>query len=286
LTDPLEVAVTGPDDKLIDVLRDGTRWGEVTVAGAVVGADGALAAVGPTDQPFRLASVTKPIAAYACLVAVEEGTLDLDAPAGPPGSTVRHLLAHAGGYGFDTPPVNPPGRKRNYSNTGFDVLADHLAQRAGMSAQDYVREAVIEPLGMVGTDLGDRSLAHGAVGTVADLARFAGELLAPTLIAPVTLAEATSVQFPGLDGPLPGIGPQTPNDWGLGFELRDHKAPHWTGTTNSPGTFGHYGGSGTFLWVDPAIGHALVVLTDRDFGPWALDAWPRLSDAVIGALTG
>ena len=62
----------------------------------------------------------------------------------------------------------------------------------------------------------------------------AAELLAPTLIAPETLAEATSVQFPGLDGVLPGFGRQTPNDWGLGFELRDAKSPHWTGSLNSP----------------------------------------------------
>jgi CubicO group peptidase (beta-lactamase class C family) len=72
-----------------------------------------------------------------------------------------------------------------------------------------------------------------------------------------------------------------PNDWGLGFELRDGKSPHWTGTRNSPRTFGHFGGSGTFLWVDPDAGIALACLTDLDFGDWAKDAWPRLSDQVL-----
>jgi CubicO group peptidase (beta-lactamase class C family) len=111
--------------------------------------------------------------------------------------------------------------------------------------------------------------------------RLAGELLRPSVVAPETLAEATSVQFPGLSGVLPGVGRFDPNDWGLGFELKDGKSPHWTGTRNSPRTFGHFGGSGTFLWVDPAADLALACLTDREFGDWATDAWPRLADAVL-----
>ena len=66
--------------------------------------------------------------------------------------------------------------------------------------------------------------------------------------------------------------------------LRDGKSPHWTGTQNSPATFGHFGGSGTFLWVDPALERALVCLTDRDYGPWALAAWPTYADAIIDAI--
>jgi CubicO group peptidase (beta-lactamase class C family) len=75
-----------------------------------------------------------------------------------------------------------------------------------------------------------------------------------------------------------------PNDWGLGFELKDAKAPHWTGTHNSPRAFGHFGGSGAFLWIDPDADVALGCLTGREFGPWALEAWPRLSDAVLSEL--
>ena len=60
-------------------------------------------------------------------------------------------------------------------------------------------------------------------------------------------AEATDVQFPGLTGVLPGFGVQRPNDWGLGFEIRDAKSPHWTGSANSGRTYGHFGQSGTFI---------------------------------------
>ena len=68
---------------------------------------------------------------------------------------------------------------------------------------------------------------------MADLAAFAGELLRPALVSQQMHAEATDVQFPGLDGVLPGFGVQRPNDWGLGFEIRDAKSPHWTGSANS-----------------------------------------------------
>ncbi|MCB0964584.1 MAG: beta-lactamase family protein [Acidimicrobiales bacterium] len=278
-------AATGAttDARLADALWKTGGWDAANVAAAVVGPDGTLATIGPGDRPFRLASVTKLLTAYACLVALEEGTIDLDEPTGPPGVTVRHLLAHAGGYGFDTGVLLLPERKRIYSNTGFEALAEHLAHNAGMAAADYLLGAVIEPLGMHATDLRGGSLAHGAWSTGADLARFAGELLRPTLIHPSTLATATTVAYPDLAGILPGLGPQKPNDWGLGFEIRGFKTPHWTGATNSPATFGHFGAAGTFLWVDPAIDRSLLVLTDRNFGPWAVEAWPALSDDVVAA---
>ena len=88
-----------------------------------------------------------------------------------------------------------------------------------------------------------------------------------------------TVQFPGLDGVLPGLGRMEPNDWGLAFELRDAKSPHWTGSRNSRATFGHFGASGTFLWVDPDASVACGVLTDRPFGDWAKEAWPGFSDS-------
>lgn len=264
-------------------LAGADRWPATHVALAAVGPEGVRGLHGDQERVFDLASVTKLLTAHACLVAVEEGTLDLDEPAGPPGATVRHLLAHAAGYGFDDGVVAPPGRRRIYSNTGFEELARHLTAAAGMPADRYVHDAVVGPLGMTATEVEGRSLAAGARSTAGDLARFAGELLAPTLVAPATLAEATTVQFPGLAGVLPGFGRQDPNDWGLGIELRGHKHPHWTGTRCSPGTFGHFGAAGTFLWVDPQAALALVALTDEPFGAWATSAWPQLSDAVLAA---
>jgi CubicO group peptidase (beta-lactamase class C family) len=256
-------------------------WDVPVAAAAVVGTGGVLAATGPVDRPFPLASVSKVLTALTVLVAVEEGSVALDEPAGPPGSTVRHLLAHASGLGPEgADPVTEPGARRIYSNAGFEVLAAHLEARTGIPFATYLHEALVEPLALMATRL-EGSPAHGAVSTAADLAVVAGQLLVPTLVAGATIADATTVQVAGLTGVLPGFGRQDPNDWGLGFELRDGKQPHWTGSRNSPATFGHFGRSGTFLWVDPAAAVALVVLTDRQFGEWAVREWPVLSDAVL-----
>jgi CubicO group peptidase (beta-lactamase class C family) len=225
--------------------------------------------------------VTKLATALAVLVAAEEGAVDLDAPAGPPGSTIRHLLAHASGLPPDgRTPIAKPGERRIYSNAGFEVLAESVAEAAEMPFDEYLRLAIFEPLGL-GSQLRG-SPATGIAGSLEDLAALGRDLLAPSLVAPETLREATAVTFPGLVGVLPGFGRMEPNDWGLGFELRDGKSPHWTSTRNSPTTFGHFGRSGTFLWVDPEARLALACLTDRPFGDWAKEAWPRLSDAVLG----
>jgi CubicO group peptidase (beta-lactamase class C family) len=178
----------------------------------------------------------------------------------------------------------PPGERRIYSNAGFDVLAATVAARADMVFADYLTEAVLEPLGMQARLEPAGSAAHGLAGSLADLLALGAELLAPTLLAPATLATATSVAFPGLAGVLPGYGFQAPCDWGLGFELKDAKHPHWTGSANSPATFGHFGRAGGFLWVDPVAGVACAALSDREFGPWAQAAWPALADAVVAEL--
>jgi len=257
-------------------------WDVPNASAAVVDAGGVVALHGDPDRTFALASVTKLVFAVAVLVAHEERSLLLDSPAGPPGSTVRHLLAHASGLPFEgSSPLGPPGTKRVYSNRGYEVLGEALAAATAMTVAEYVRDAVTAPLGMSRTSL-HGSPAHAATSSVADLAALAKELLAPTtILAPATVDAARSVQFPGLRGIVPGFGMQGSNDWGLGPEIRDAKSPHWTGSRNSPETFGHFGQAGTFVWVDPVAGVGLVCLTDRDFDQWAKDAWPRLSDAVL-----
>ncbi len=263
----------------MEALRQIEEWGAAHAAAAVLAPGRVLGRHG-NGHVYRWASVTKVVTALAVLVAAEEGTVDLDEPAGPPGSTVRHLLAHASGLPFEGgAPIARPGERRIYSNTGFEVLADHLAERAEMPFPAYLSGAVLEPLGMRAELRGDAGA--GLWGSLDDLVLLGHELLSPTLIAPETLAEATTVAFPGLVGVLPDFGRFEPMDWGLGFELRDAKEPHWTGFGNSPMTFGHFGGAGTFLWVDPGPGLALACLTDREFGDWAKEAWPRLSDAIL-----
>lgn len=262
----------------MEALRQVDGWPCRHVAVAVTGR--IEASRGNPERRFPWASVTKLASAVALLTAAEEGLVDLDEPAGPPGATFRHLLAHASGLPFDAgPPIAEPGRRRIYSNHGFEVAAAVVAERAEMPFADYFAAVWAGTETVLAGHPGS-----GAEGTIVDLLAVARELQAPHRLAPETLAEARTVQFPGLDGVLPGFGRQQPNDWGLGLELRDGKAPHWTGGRNAPATFGHFGRSGTFLWVDPVAGIALACLTDERFGPWAIDAWPRLSDAVLAEL--
>jgi CubicO group peptidase (beta-lactamase class C family) len=250
------------------------------VAVAALSSEGELGRRGDASHVFRWASVTKPVVALAALVAAEEGTIDLDEPAGPSGSTMRHLLAHASGLPFEAgPPIAKPGVRRIYSNAGFEAAAERIAANAEMPFEEYLQKAVLNPLGMDAVLRG--SPAAGLHGTPEDLVKLMGELLVPTLVAPETFAEATSVQFPGLAGVIPDLGRFDPNDWGLGFELKDGKQPHFSGTLTSPRTFGHWGGSGTFVWVDPQTSLALGVLTDLEFGDWAKEAWSPFSDAVV-----
>jgi len=264
----------------VEALRQIDDWPAPFAAAGVVREGDVVETHGARDEVLRWASVTKLVTALAALVAAEEGVVDLDEAAGPEGSTVRHLLAHASGLPFEPgAPTGRPGQRRIYSNVGFETLAEQIAERAGMPFGEYLGAGVLQPLGMQAELRG--SPAADLHGSLDDLLLLACELQRPTLIASETLAEATAVQFPGLAGVLPDFGRFEPNDWGLGFELRDEKSPHWTGAHNSPRTFGHFGGSGTFLWVDPDAGIALGVLTNLDFGSWAKEAWPRLSDAVL-----
>ena len=133
---------------------------------------------------FALASLTKPIVAAACLVAWEEGVLELDAPLSEHLSgvdqmlTLRDVLSHASGLPADDArarrvqldpnstwndvaaayrevrPVVPPRTQRIYSNAGYALAADALEQATGMDYRTYVTELVLTPLEMKQTTFG------------------------------------------------------------------------------------------------------------------------------------
>ena len=269
-------------------------WPVDHAAAAVLRPGGEPLTHGDTGRVYELASVTKMLTAWAVLVATEEGLVELDEAIGQPGCTLRHLLAHAGGYPFDGPaPIAKPGVRRIYSNTGIELAAGLVAERAAMPFAEYLAEAVFQPLAMTASEV-TGSPAWSCRSTVADLTRFAAEVLTPRLIQPATATVAWTVQFPGLPGMVPGVGRYRDCPWGCGFEIKGNKSPHWMGRTNTPAAFGHFGGAGTFLWMERGpggdhggAGCALIVLTDRRFDRWAdqaLQLWPRVSDAVLASI--
>ena len=247
------------------------------------------------DDEFAVASVTKLMTAMAALAAIEGGRLGLDQPVPETGDgvTIRHLLAHAAGLPFEPAGGRrPPGRRRIYSNMGFRVLAEAVADAVGTTFGAWLAASVLEPLGMAATGLATRrgvedDPAAGAVSTLDDLGRLARCLLGrgTPVVGRELFSEATSVQFPGLAGLVPGVGRFDPCDWGLGFELHDGKRPHWMGDRRSAAAFGHFGASGCFLWVDPEAGLACAAVSDRQFGDgrWAMAIWPAWSDRLPAA---
>ena len=321
--------------------------GAVQAAWRTAGGSAGSCAVGgavPTSR-FALASLSKPILALACLVAVEEGSLTLEAPVLGAG-TLADLLAHDAGLPFDdaaarrvqldpsagwaevaaayaaVAPVDGVGVRRTYSNVGYARAAGELERATGLAWTDYVAAAVLEPLGMRSTSFGcapdDPSvvvvvrepglLGHGeqlfngtrfralglpqsgAFGTAADYLALVRLVLdggrlpsGGSLLAPETCALLHLNHGGALPGGVGGFMEWDRCDWGLGFELRDGKAPHWTGAALSPEAFTHFGASGTLAFGDPATGACGVILADRGtYAGWMLEpgGWPDLCAAI------
>lgn len=266
------------------------RWPDPAASVAVASPAGVIASAGDLAVERRWASVTKLLSALTVLVLVHDGEADLDEPlpeaSAPPGATLSHLLDHTSGLDFEAggPGTwrlrSQPGARRTYSNTGIEVAAARVEQLTGAPFAELLRELVAAPLGMTRTRL-EGSAAHGLVAPTGDLALLAGELLAPRVLPAAVVDLLRTPSRPGLLGVLPGFGRQQHNDWGLGAEVRADKSPHWTSPGNDPATFGHFGQSGTSLWVDRRHSLALVTASSEPFGEWAAAAWPALSTAVL-----
>ncbi len=244
---------------------------------------------GDVTRVFPLASVTKIVTALAALRAVEEGMTALahvvgQAPNGDP-YTVAHLLSHSSGLaaeGGGTDFKESPGRKRIYSNQGFDVLGRHLERVTGATTARWIDSQVARPLGLRSTTV-PSSPARSGFGSALDLTLLSEELMDPQLLEGKTYAALTTVALPGLRGILPGYGMQKNNAWGLGVEIKDGKKPHWTPPSAAPSTFGHFGMSGSFLWVEPERQVSAVFLGSEPFGQWHKDNWPALGEQILDA---
>ncbi|TFH51478.1 penicillin-binding protein [Actinomyces viscosus] len=284
----MSIPDTSQADAVLPALADFPFPTALVVTGAPAADDGVLLEAGEVDEVFPFASVTKPIVAWAALVAVERGLLDLDAPAGPPapeGAAIGNLLSHSSGIAADSDErLAAPGVRRIYSNRGFEILGDRLQEATATPLETWVEATVLEPLGMASV-LIPGSPAHSGEGSARDLSLFARELAAPRLVSPALAARACAPVLPGLDGVLPGYGRQTPNSFGLGVEVRGSKSPHWTSGGNSPQTFGHFGQSGSFIWVDPVAERQAVFLGAEPFGALHRKTWPALGDQIL-ALSG
>lgn len=243
--------------------------------------DDELATFGDTHHVFHLASVTKLLSAWAVHIACEEGSVHLDDHVGQVGCTVEHLLAHAGGYSFDgDQPIASPATRRIYSNTGYELLSQHMEQQTGIDFATYMHEAISEPLGMNSTTLRG-SAAKDGWSNIDDLIIFLSELRRPRLISRDTYIRAVTPAYPELAGIVPGFGKSDPSLWGLGPEIKGLKHPHWTAPHGATSTFGHFGSAGTFVWVDPVANVAVAMLSNTPFDDWGPQHWAPFNQSVL-----
>lgn len=165
--------------------------------------DRAAATPATASTTYLWFSMTKLVTATAALRLADEGRLDVDAPAheyvhilrapGRVQPSVRQLLTHTAGLANPLPirwvhaadasapdPASmlarlvrhrrawryPVGQSARYSNVGYLAAGQAIAEAAGMPFEDYVRQAVLRPVGMNRTGFGYPSDADAAVGYI------------------------------------------------------------------------------------------------------------------------
>jgi CubicO group peptidase (beta-lactamase class C family) len=268
------------------------------------------------DGRFEIGSITKTMTAALLALLEAEGRLRLDdevgrwLSAGPNGGiTLRQLATHTSGLSrlapnMDRRPVDPqnpwagfgfaqaeeglrqavpaPDRPHLYSNQGYHLLGLVLERASGLSYQELITEALLTPLAMTCSGVGDsgggtRLPGHADLGpvphwdqplgaggieaTIGDLARYAEACLRPPR-SPLgaALTAAQEPQVPVGDG-------QQALAWGV---RKDGIRQHGGGT----------GGFSSAILIDPGQGRAVAMLAS--YGGCA----PVLSRAGLLALTG
>lgn len=141
-----------------------------------------------TSTPLRIASVTKSITAVIALQLVEEGELDLDAPARqyapglplPADVLVRHLLTHTSEGAIGTEYV--------YSSSRYAMLAQVIEAVANARFDTVVRERILDRAAMQSYESPDLGAHAALVSTVDDIGRYMTALERGALLRPEGLA--------------------------------------------------------------------------------------------------
>lgn len=241
---------------------------------------------GDQDKVYPWMSVTKLVTSRTILGAVENGVLDLNEPlpqlpgvSDPRPVSVADLLAHRSGLGHEKREfTRAPRSRRVYSNSGYEILGELLSQRSGIPFSAWAHEMVLSPLGIEHQLL--ESPAWGMCGTLSELLSFAFEAACPRFLSPKLFSAWSRSDEMQLPGVVPGYGFYRDNAWGLGCEVRAGKDPHWTLPDSSEGTYGHFGQSGSFLWIDPTSRLGAVFLGQEPFGALHKQLWPKLNRAL------
>lgn len=170
-----------PGISVVVVLDDGIAW-----EGAAGQADVENSVSARADSVYRIASISKPIAATAVMQLAERGRVSLDDPVrkhqpffpdkGGMPLTIRHLLSHTSGIRHyrpgemenvarydsveaathifkDDPLLFTPGTEYSYSTYAYNLLAGVVERASGLSYEAYLNERIFGPAGMTSTRL-------------------------------------------------------------------------------------------------------------------------------------
>jgi CubicO group peptidase (beta-lactamase class C family) len=262
-----------------------------------------------TGTVFQAASLSKPLFAYAVLGLVERGDLNLDTPLTDylpdpyvPDDpllgtiTARRVLCHTTGWPNWRPEGGPlvreraPGTAFGYSGEGYIYLQTVVERLVGQPLDAYMREAVLQPLGMhtssyrwtVPDDpavaaahdrdgrpsepyIGDRPEASSSLHTTpSDYARFLCALLDTRTGLGCLRAESVAEML----RPQVTMGPCVA--WGLGWGLEE---------SGDRGAFWHWGdnpGYKSLTVAAPAQRTGTVIMTNGDGGLRVCDRLARL----------
>jgi CubicO group peptidase (beta-lactamase class C family) len=303
------------------------------------------------DTIFDLASVTKSVATTTvAMLLYERSRLALDAAlatflpefvslapkhqqAAREVVTIRMLLAHSSGLPafeklFDFAEsrqdliraaltsrlVTPPGTRTDYSDIGFILLGEILAQQAGLALDLFARQEIFTPLGMTRTRFLPPENWKTAIPPTEDDQRFRKRIIQGEvndenayamrgvaghagLFAPATdlaifaecmLRHGAPILMPGTVQLFTHREPSPPGTsrtlgWDTPSPTESSSGKHF-----SPLSFGHLGFTGTSLWIDPARHLSVTLLTNRTWPNRAEQAIrqvrPQVHDAIVEAL--
>lgn len=286
---------------------------------------------------FNVGSIAKSVTAWGVMRLVEDGRLELDTPVAnylrdwqpaegefdPTGITVRRLLSHTAGLNVAAVPSLPadspspstmdaisdpslglalayaPGSEWRYSGGGFMVLQLLVEQVSGEPFADYMRQEILEPLGLLDTRFGlppdavrkglaqpyddgtpapglkwPGASAAGLYTTPSDLAAFVAASLMGQLDAagkgPEFPLSPESVRL--LVTPAPGTERPYTTRYGLGHDLWPLPGGGFAAGHNGQNT----GWSAAAWWI-PETGDGVVILTNDSNGMavhrWVLCDW-------------
>jgi CubicO group peptidase (beta-lactamase class C family) len=309
------VALSALDDGFVALCED--ALGRVGVPGAAVGvltagetlsrAFGVVGAGGPPVTPettFRIGSITKPFTATLALYLALSQALDFaeEVPAPNPDVTVRHLLAHLGGFESEAGDLSrfgdgddaltrlatellrqrqivPPGELWSYCNAGYWLLGWILAERAGSSFEDALTDWVLRPLGLSRTGFDPPEATGHDPDPVPDAYPRARRPSGGLVSNVVDLLEFARFHVDEPETALlrESVAPTPDGHYGFGFALeRAGELELW-------GHNGTYGGFQSRFVLEPVRRFGFVGLSNSSRGGLALD---EILDAALERALG